>query len=134
MSRKSARETVYKLIFEFLFSKKRNTLTEEVFAVDNTLTAEDKKYIEKAYSGIIEHFDELTGIVAEKAEGFVLDRIYKPDLAALLLSIYEITYMKDIPELVSISEALELVKVYSTDKSNSFVHGILAKYLEEQKK
>ena len=126
MSRKSARETVYKLIFEYLFSKKRNTLSEEVFALDNSLSPEDKKYIEKAYPGVIEHFDELTGIIASYSEGFTLDRIYKPDLAALLLSIYELKFMKDVPPLVSISEALELVKAYSTDKSSSFVHGILA--------
>ena len=60
------------------------------------------------------------------SNGFNIDRIYKLDLAALLLATYEMKYMDDIPLSVSISEAVELVKTYSTEKSNSFVNGILS--------
>ena len=35
-------------------------------------------------------------------------------------------YMDDIPLNVSISEAVELVKIYSTEKSHAFVNGILS--------
>ena len=58
-------------------------------------------------------------------KGF-LERIFKPDLAALLLALYEMYYMDDIPLSVSIAEAVELVKRYSTDKSNQYVNGVLS--------
>lgn len=86
----------------------------------------DKKYMLSAYTGVIKKYDELIGIIEELSEGFVLDRIFKPDLAALLLALYEMYYMEDIPHSVSISEAVELVKKYSTNKSNQYVNGLLS--------
>lgn len=125
MSRKLARESVYKLIFEYLFSKKANQRTFEILT-SIELAEVDKKYMLSAYTGVIKKYDELIGIIEELSEGFVLDRIFKPDLAALLLALYEMYYMEDIPHSVSISEAVELVKKYSTDKSNQYVNGLLS--------
>jgi N utilization substance protein B len=83
-------------------------------------------YISTVYRGVISKYDELKDIVAEYARGFDVDRVYKLDLAALLLAIYEMKYMPDIPLGTSIAEAVELVKIYSTEKSYSFVNGILS--------
>ena len=88
-------------------------------------------YINTVYRGVIKHFDELKEIVAKYARGFDIDRIYKLDLAALLLAIYEMKYMDDIPLGTSIAEAVELVKTYSTEKSYSFVNGILSSVYKE---
>lgn len=125
MSRKVARENVYKLIFEYLFCGTPNERTKSVMSAGD-MDNSDIEYMEKVYFGIIEHFGELNKIIAKYSHGFELDRIYKPDLSALLLAIYEIKYMGDIPAAVSINEAVDLVKRYSTDKSNVFVNGILA--------
>lgn len=125
-SRKKARDSVYKLIYEFLFSGRNpNSRTLSIItSVD--IAEEDKDYINAVYFGVIENYDELVEIIAGYSNGFNLDRIYKLDLAALLLATYEMKYMDDIPLSVSISEAVELVKTYSTEKSNSFVNGILS--------
>ncbi len=125
MSRKVARENAYKLIFEFLFCGMPNDRTKSVLASGDMDNA-DIEYMEKAYFGVIEHQEELNQIIAKYSRGFDLERIYKPDLSALLLALYEIKYMDDIPAAVSINEAVDLVKRYSTDKSNVFVNGILA--------
>lgn len=125
MSRKVARENAYKLIFEYLFNQTPNNRTYSVFSCGDVDEA-DVRYMEKVYYGVIERFDELTGIISDYSEGFALDRIYKPDLSALLISVYELKYMPDIPAAVSINEAVDLVKRYSTDKSNVFVNGILS--------
>lgn len=125
MSRKVARENVYKLVFEFLFSKTPNLRTYTVLS-NGDVDESDVKYMEKVYYGIIDKYDDLIKDVSDHAEGFAIDRIYKPDLSALLLAIYEMKYVDEIPVAVSINEAVELVKKYSTDKSSSFVNGILA--------
>ena len=130
MSRKVAREYAYKLIFEYSFSRVPNLHTYTLFAsadVDDN----DVKYLEKVYYGVIDKYDEILGIIAQYADGFALDRIYKTDLSALVLAIYEMKYMVDIPASVSISEAVILVKKYSTEKSNSFVNGILSSVYKE---
>lgn len=133
MSRKVARECAYKLIFEYLFNKKLNRLTYEIFKNHN-LDDNDIEYMQKAYLGVIQNFDELKNIISGYSEGFVEDRIYRTDFAALLLAIYEMKYMDDIPLSVSIAEAVELVKKYSTQKSNQFVNGILSSVYKELSK
>ena len=125
MSRKVARENVYKLVFEYLFSKTPNARTYSVLSCGD-VDESDVSYMEKVYYGVIDKYNELVDIISKHSEGFAIDRIYKPDLSALLVAIYEMKYIDDIPVAVSINEAVELVKKYSTDKSNSFVNGILA--------
>ena len=123
--RKKSRDSVYKLIYEFLFSGVENTKTLAIMT-SGDLPMSEYDYITTVYKGVISKIDELKDIVAEYARGFDVDRVYKLDLAALLLAIYEMKYMPDIPLGTSIAEAVELVKIYSTEKSYSFVNGILS--------
>ncbi len=123
MSRSAAREIAFKLIFEYVFNKEENNELVQEYIQDNF---EEAGYIQEVYHGVIAHFDELCGIVKEKSVGFSFDRIFKVDLAILLVALYEIKYMTSIPNKVSINEALNLAKAYSTEKSNKFINGILA--------
>lgn len=126
MSRSTAREHLFQLTFEQLFSEDKNDVTLEAYLMDASLTDSDKQYVRKAYDGIYMHLDELKGIVAKYSNGFNIDRIYKPDLAAMIVSVYEMKYVPEVPAAVSINEAVELVKRYSTEKSKSYVNGVLA--------
>ena len=49
----------------------------------------------------------------------------KVDLAIMRLAIGEIRFSEDIPEPVSVNEAINLAKKFSTDNSARFIHGIL---------
>ncbi|MFH1613177.1 MAG: transcription antitermination protein NusB [bacterium] len=49
------------------------------------------------------------------------------DKNVIRIAIYEILYKKEIPRKVSINEAVEISKKYSTDESGNFVNGILDK-------
>ena len=129
--RKKSREAEYKLIFEALFSDFLPNKT----SLDNIILSEglqeDKDYIEIVYFGVLEKHKELMEIISKFAIGFKIERIYKADLAALFLAIYEMKYMDDIPLNVSIAEAVELVKRYSTEKSSRYVNGILSSVFKE---
>ena len=127
MSRKNARETLYKLVFEYLFTREVNEQTMGLLFLDASLTEDDKEYIDKCYRGIADHYDELTRYVVKYATGYAtVDRLVKGDLTAMLISVYELLYAPEIPASVSISEAVELVKQFSTSKSSGFVNGVLA--------
>ena len=76
-----------------------------------------------------EHYDELISIVKENTIGYELERIYKVDLAILVLAVFEIKY-SETPRNIVINEAVELAKKYSTDKSYSFINGVLAKVIK----
>ena len=127
MSRKNARETLYRLIFEYLFSKERNEQTEGILLCDASLTADDKDYIRRCYVGISDHYEELCSRIVKYCIGYSsVDRLVKGDLTALLIASYELLYFPEIPASVSINEAVELVKRFSTSKSSGFVNGVLA--------
>ncbi|MBQ9790250.1 MAG: transcription antitermination factor NusB [Clostridia bacterium] len=123
MSRSVAREIAFKLIFEYVFNKEEDNELLSEYLDENSAEA---GYIQNVYHGVISHYDELCGIVKDKSVGFSFDRIFKVDLAILLVALYEIKYVESIPTKVSINEALNLAKAYSTEKSNKFINGILA--------
>lgn len=133
--RKDARETAFRLIYGYLFDRsKTDSLEERLCSFDDvTLDEEDDKYVRDVFEGVEEHFDELKELIGKNAVGYKTDRIYLIDMAILLVATYEIKYREDIPDKVSCNEAVELAKKYSTDKSPSFINGILASILKESK-
>ena len=134
MSRKAAREILYQLIFEYLLSGSPNRDTLEIMLLDGSLGESDREYVESSYFGVIEQCGALKDEIAAFAIDFKADRLFKTDLAALLLALYEIKTIGDIPEAVSINEAVNLVKKYSTEKSYSYVNGVLSGYVKSREK
>ena len=126
MSRRDAREIEFKLVFEFAFNKRDNA--EEFEEYTNALTADDKAYVSEVYYGIISHYDELENKISSAIEKFAFDRLFKVDLAILLLAAYEINYVDSIPFKVSVDEALNLAEKYSTNKSVKYINGVLTKF------
>lgn len=128
--RRAARETVFKLVFEFTFYGVANEDTLEMFEVDANLTEDDKAYIAETYAGIVESEEELKKTIESHISGYSIDRIYRPDYAVLLLATYELQ-KKSVPVAVVVNEAVELSKKYGTDKSGAFVNGVLAKVAKD---
>ncbi len=130
MSRVTSREEAFKLVFEYCVSGEINELSvNELFETREDI---DKDYVKTVYYGIAEHFEELKYEIANVSKSFSVDRIFKVDLALLILALYEIKYLKEIPDAVSINEALNLSKIYSTEKSAPFINGVLSNFVKEK--
>lgn len=76
-------------------------------------------------TGTLEKRGELDRIIREVAQNWDLSRMATIDRNILRLGSYELLYRDDIPPKVSINEAIELGKRYSTAESGTFVNGIL---------
>jgi N utilization substance protein B len=72
-----------------------------------------------------DHVDELDELAAAMAKNWSWNRIARIDRLILRLALAEMLFIEEIPVRVSIDEAIELAKSYSTDKSYSFVNGVL---------
>jgi len=81
--------------------------------------------------GVIEHRAELDETIRRLARNWDLHRIAVVDRNILRLAIYEILYRDDIPPVVSINEAVDIAKRFSTEESGKFVNGILDKVKHE---
>ena len=126
--RKYAREVAFSLIYTFLITEENADVSFELFDAKK-LDDEDKEYVVQTYIGTLDHVDEIKESVSKYSVGFTVERIYKIDLAIITLAVYEIKY-SDIPKAVCVNEAVELAKKFSTEKSVSFVNGLLAEYIK----
>ncbi|GBE01697.1 hypothetical protein BMS3Bbin06_01832 [bacterium BMS3Bbin06] len=75
--------------------------------------------------GTIENIEEIDGILLSAARNWEIGRIAAVDRGILRLSIYELLFRDDIPAAVTLNEAIEIAKKYSTGESYSFINGIL---------
>jgi N utilization substance protein B len=82
-------------------------------------------FTEELIHGTIDHVAEMDGHIRSLAHNWEFDRIARIDLAILRLAIYEMLHRKDIPPVVSINEAIDLSKHFSTADSKRFINGIL---------
>lgn len=73
----------------------------------------------------LEHLPDLDCIIEATAGNWSISRMAVIDRIILRMATCEMFYMDDIPPKVSIDEAIELAKKYSTERSGQFVNGIL---------
>lgn len=129
--RRDAREAVYKILYADLFYENDDEFEKETME-ESSLSKDDEKFANALLSAIKEHKSELEEIIGKHARGYSFERIFSTDKCALYIAVAEIKYFDDIPTVVSIDEALSLVRKYSTEESLNFVNGILASVKKEQ--
>ena len=127
MSRKKSREYSFRMVFEKFFHEPEVEFEDEEFVI----LEEDRPFVNSLIGGVNEHYDEIINIIRENTEGYDIERIFKVDLAILVLAIFELKFDKTTPQNVVINEAVELAKKYSTEKSYSFINGVLAKVISK---
>ena len=88
-------------------------------------------FAEPLIRGTIEHRKEIDLVIQKNALNWQLHRIAAVDRNILRLAIYEMQYRDDIPPVVSINEAVDIAKKFSTEDSGKFVNGILDKIKSE---
>lgn len=89
-------------------------------------------FAERETHGVVEHMDDLDAVIERYAEGWPLNRMPILDRNILRIGLFEILYLDDVPDSVTINEAVEMANTYSTEESGKFVNGILGRVVKEQ--
>jgi len=84
-------------------------------------------FAEPLIRGTLEHRDEADALIKKYTKNWELHRIAAVDRNILRLAIFEMLHRDDIPPVVSINEAVDIAKKFSTQDSGKFVNGILDK-------
>lgn len=146
MSRKTARELALHIIFEMdftgencasLLSKRLNAEAFSELSGEDRLyqtfpDERDTAYIRSVTAGVERHLAELDTYIERYSVGWKFGRISRIVACILRLSMYEILYMPDVPDSVSINEAVELAKRYDTQDAASFINGILGTFVRKE--
>jgi N utilization substance protein B len=82
-------------------------------------------FAEELIHGAIDNVAELDSHIKALAHNWEFERIAKIDLAILRLAMFEMLHRKDIPPVVSINEAIDLSKLYSSADAKRFINGVL---------
>ncbi len=89
--------------------------------------AETRLFSEPLIRGVLEHREAIDEAIKKHAKNWDFHRIATVDRNIMRLAIYEMLYREDIPPVVSINEAVDIAKKFSTEDSGKFVNGILDK-------
>ncbi len=126
MKRRKGREYAFQLLFRLDFTGKTPDKRDfDEFWTDKEGDAEIREFAEDIVYGAINHLAEIDSAIRKAAEHWVLERMAAADRNILRSATYELLYRKDIPSTVTINEAIEIAKRYSTNESASFINGIL---------
>lgn len=125
MSRKTAREHAFRILFSAQFQRENAGVLISRYFSEETPEEKDLEFVRGEVEGTIAHLESINEKIEGALEDWKLSRLSHVDLAIFQIAVYEMVYDKEIPVSVSINEAVELAKKYSSDAAPAFVNGVL---------
>lgn len=133
-SRRKAREAALRALYEIEVGgglpEDAMREAESHAELDEGLSA----YLRTLVGGVQRERETLDAALAPLLRGYELARLAAVDRTVLRLAAYELSYEPSVPPAVTINEAVDLAKKYSTAESGRFVNGVLARYLADSPK
>jgi len=123
--RRRAREFVVQVTYAHEILDENIDETFELLSGESGLSRDLLDFARQLVLAILAHRQEFDELISSKSRNWDIRRIALMDRLILRMALAEFFYFDDIPPKVSISEAIEIAKVFSTDESSSFVNGIL---------
>ena len=89
------------------------------------------RFGEKLLQATLDHQEDLDAEIGKYLDNWDLNRLAVIDRIVLRMAVAEFMHFDDIPTKVTINEAIEIAKIYSTGNSGKFVNGILDAVLQK---
>ncbi len=133
-SRRRAREAALRALYQIDVGQQ--SVRDAIFDMRETVEIEGEllDYAESMCRGIGENLQQIDALISECLIDWQLDRIAVVDRNLMRIAAYEMIYVETMPPAVSINEAIELAKKYSTAESGKFVNGVLGRLISETPK
>ena len=135
--RRAARQCVLEALFAYQFSKNERTEIINQLVNKNPDLKDHYDFIKSLFDIVFTKMKWTEDTIKAYLENWELDRVANIDKILLKMGICEIYFVNDIPPKVTITEMVEIAKIYSTDESPIFINGILdavfKDYLKENK-
>ena len=132
--RRQIREKVLQGLYAFELSHEPVELILETIVGGLKKEPETFDLAKSLFLKVIETNDEIDALIKSRVANWEFNRLAVIDKIILRISICELLYFEDIPPKVSINEAIEIARRYSTEKSDKFVNGVLDSILDDLKK
>lgn len=90
----------------------------------------DKAFVRKLLQASFAGYEKYSAMVAESVTGWEKERLFSTDVVLIVMGLAEVASFPTIPVKVSINEYVEISKFYGTQKSRSFVNGLLDRLVQ----
>ena len=135
MKRRKAREYALQILFQIDFTKKKiDSFDFTQFWYGKRNSQDIKQFTEELVQGTLDNLEEIDTMLDSVTDNWMLGRMAAVDRAILRFAAYELLYRRDIPSAVTINEAIEIAKKYSSSEAVSFLNGVLDRFAHEVKK
>lgn len=130
--RRIVREKVLQILYAYEMNNENlMALTESILG--DVEAEHDRKYGEDLVNRVLINKIDIDAKIQQRVSNWEMGRIALIDKILLRMAICEILHFPDIPPKVSINEAIEIAKEFSTAGSGKFINGILDAILSEEK-
>lgn len=121
--------------FDDIETEPKKLLTpDEILEIESDIpivwAKEEIEFATKLIEKIVDNKNYLDELIKQFAENWELERIAIIDRAIIHIAVSEFLFFEEIPTKVSINEAIDIAKNYSTEKSGIFINGILDAILD----
>ena len=130
MTRKLARDFVFKLLYQSEIQKEKTKYIFDIASQNKDIDEKSRAYIINTIEGIENNADAINALISDKSMGWKIERLSKITLASLTIGVYEILFNDDIPDTVAINEAVALAKTYEGEEAAGYVNGVLSSVLK----
>lgn len=94
---------------------------------------EDEQFLRDLFKKTIQHEDEYEELIEAKLQNWELERVIGMDILLMKMAICEFLEFPTIPIKVTMNEYIDMAKLYSSDKSQKFINGILDRLIVDFK-
>jgi transcription antitermination factor NusB len=132
MKRRSrARELALQALYQMDLTKEADRANIDAFLDDQESEEEPREFARSLVHGTLDHQAEIDETISEVTQNWAISRMAVIDRNVLRLAAHELLHREDIPPKVSINEAIEIGKRFSTTNSGAFINGILDKIMNQ---
>jgi N utilization substance protein B len=129
------RTVILQTLYEWDFYNKAHDVTDilERNLQEFAPGIDEPEFAWKILKGVVEHLEEIDGIITKAAPEWPLAKISVVDRNVLRIGLYELLHAdpSEVPPKVAINEAIEMAKNYGGPSSSRFVNGVLGTVFRE---
>ena len=123
--RRRGREFALQVLYQIDVTRKDVGEALDLFWENFSSDEEARSFCERLVRGVIEHSDEINGLIERYAQHWKMSRMTRIDRNILRVAVYELAHCPDIPPKVTINEAVDIGKRFGSEDSGAFINGIL---------
>jgi N utilization substance protein B len=124
--RRTARECALQLLFQMdIADENAETAIPKFWQLKDNIIEQVREFCDAIARGYCENRELIDKIISENASNWRIDRMAIVDRNIMRIAIFEFLFRDDIPEKVSINEAIEIAKRFGGPESTQFINGIL---------